>query len=145
MRVLTQNLWVQSGDWNARRALLREGIAALRPDVVGLQEGVKTTDVDTAAEGLGDDYAIHHQATGLLGDGNCAAIGSRWPLVHVEEPDLQLTPRTADFPATTLIATIEAPGGPLIYVNHLPSWKPELEYERERQTLIAARRVQGTV
>jgi endonuclease/exonuclease/phosphatase family metal-dependent hydrolase len=96
---------------------------------------------DTATEILGAEYEIRHQQTGLLGDGNCAAIASRWPLAGWHEVDLQLTPRAADFPATTLIAEIDAPE-PLLFVNHLPSWKPQLELERELQTVAAARRVE---
>ncbi len=62
----------------------------------------------------------------------------------MHEVDLQLTPRTADFPATTLIAEIPAPDpiGSVLFVNHLPSWKPELEFERELQTTAAARRIE---
>jgi endonuclease/exonuclease/phosphatase family metal-dependent hydrolase len=38
-----------------------------------------------------------------------------------------------------------APAGPLLFVNHLPSWKPQLELERERQTVAAARRMRTSV
>jgi hypothetical protein len=81
---------------------------------------------------------------GLLGDGNCIAIASRWPVVDVREVGLHVTDRTTDFPATTLIAEVAVPlpVGPLLFVNHIPSWKPELEYEREVQTVAAARCVE---
>jgi endonuclease/exonuclease/phosphatase family metal-dependent hydrolase len=137
IRVATLNLWMRSGDWPARRAVLRDGFAALAPDVIGLQE----VDRDSAAEILGPEYEIRYQATGLLGDGNCAAVASRHPVTGWHEVDLQLTPRTADFPATTLIAEIDGPE-PLLFVNHLPSWKPQLEHERELQTVAAVRRVE---
>jgi endonuclease/exonuclease/phosphatase family metal-dependent hydrolase len=141
MRVATLNLWMTGGDWPARRAVLRAGFADLRPDVIGFQEVRKDAEHDTATEILGPEYDVRHQATGLLGDGNCAAIASRWPITGWHEVDLQLTPRAADFPATTLIAEIDAPD-PLLYVCHLPSWKPQLEHERELQTVAAARRVE---
>jgi hypothetical protein len=38
IRVATLNLWMRSGDWPARRRVLRDGFAALAPDVVGFQE-----------------------------------------------------------------------------------------------------------
>jgi endonuclease/exonuclease/phosphatase family metal-dependent hydrolase len=144
MRVATLNLWMRNGDWPARRRVLRDGFAALAPDVIGFQE-VETLDGrDSVSEILGTEYEIRHQRTGLLGDGNGAAIASRWPIAGWHEVDLQLTPRTADFPATTLIAEIDAPE-PLLFVNHLPSWKPQLELERERQTVAAVQRVDELV
>ena len=99
---------------------------------------------DQAADVLGGDFQIAHQTVGLRGDGNCAAIASRFPITALHEVDLQLTPRTRDFPAITLIAEIAAadPVGPLLFVNHLPSWKPQLELERELQTVKAARAVE---
>ena len=38
IRVATLNLWMRSGDWPARRTVLRDGLAALAPDVIGFQE-----------------------------------------------------------------------------------------------------------
>ena len=145
MRVLTLNLWGMGGDWEARRAVLAAGLRELRPDVVAFQEAVKTDSVDAVGEIVAPEFRVAHQTRGLLGDGNCAAIASRWPLGHVHEVDLQLTPRTADFPATTQLAEIDAPIGPLLFVNHLPSWKPQLERERELQAVAAARRVEEIV
>jgi endonuclease/exonuclease/phosphatase family metal-dependent hydrolase len=144
MRVATLNLWMTGGDWPARRAALRAGLAELRPDVIGFQEAVKDDLHDTAAEIVGPDYEVRHQATGLMGDGNCAAIASRRSIAGWHEVDLQLGPSTADFPATTLIAELDAPE-PLLFVNHLPSWKPQLERERELQAVAAVRRVEELV
>ena len=147
MRVLTLNLWAMGGDWSKRRTVLADGLRELQPELVAFQEAFKTPERDTVAEIVSADYHVYHQTTGLLGDGNCAAIASRWPLVNVEEVDQQVTARAADFPVTTLIAEIDAPGavGPLLFVNHLPSWKPQLELERELQTLAAASRVEEVV
>ncbi len=144
IRVATLNLWMRSGDWPARRRVLRDGLAALAPDVIGFQEVESDADGDSVREILGPEYDIRHQQSGLLGDGNGAAIASRWPIAAWHEVDLQLTPRTADFPATTLLAEIDGPV-PLLFVNHLPSWKPQLERERELQTVAAVRRVEELV
>ena len=141
MRVLTLNLWGMGGDWPARRDVLAAGLRELRPGLIAFQEAVRTDAVDTAGEIVGPEFELAHQTTGLLGDGNCAAIASRRPIRRVHEVDLPLTPRTADFPATTLIAEIDA-RDPLLFVNHLPSWKWEHEHERELQTVAAARRVE---
>jgi endonuclease/exonuclease/phosphatase family metal-dependent hydrolase len=147
VRVLTLNLWGRGGDWPSRSAVLREGIRELNPDVIAFQEAFKTTKHDTVAEILAGGYHVHHQRMGLLADGNCAAIACRWPLLHVRELDQQLTPRAADFPATTLLAEIDAPEpvGKLLFVNHLPSWKPQHELEREQQTVAAVRAAESWV
>jgi hypothetical protein len=65
----------------------------------------------------------------------------------VRELDQQLTPRTADFPATTLIAEIDVPDriGKVLFVNHLPSWKPQHELERELQTAAAVQAIEAIV
>ena len=61
--------------------------------------------------------------------------------------DLNVTPRTADFPCTTIVAEVLAPDpiGPLLFVNHLPSYQLGFEYERELQTVAAARFVEELV
>jgi endonuclease/exonuclease/phosphatase family metal-dependent hydrolase len=146
VRVATLNLWSVGGDWNGRGDVLRDGFHELRPDLIAFQEAYKTDDRDTVAEILGSEYELVHQMTGLIGDGNCAAIASRWPIASVHELDQQVTPRTADFPVTTLITEVDAPVvGPLLFVNHLPSWKPQLEHERELQTVAAARWIEERV
>jgi endonuclease/exonuclease/phosphatase family metal-dependent hydrolase len=140
VRVATLNLWSVGGVWDGRRDVLRDGFREVQPDLIAFQEVYKTKDRDTVAEILDGGFHVVHQTTGLLGDGNCAAIASRWPLTEVHELDQQLTPRTADFPVTTMIAELDVPDvGPLFFVNHLPSWKAQLEHERELQTVAAAR------
>ncbi len=73
------------------------------------------------------------------------SIASRWPLGKVEEVDLHVTPRTEGFPCTTLIAEVLRPGPaqPLLFVNHFPSWQLNFEYERELQSVAAARAVEA--
>jgi hypothetical protein len=117
---------VRNGDWAARSAVLQAGLRELHPYLLGFQEVIRNAEHETASEILGSDYDVRHQTAGLLGDGSCAAIASRWPVAGWHEVDLQLTRCTADFPATTLIAEIGAPE-PLLFVNHLPAWKPQLE------------------
>lgn len=127
--------------------MLRDGFRELRPDVVGFQETIRDGAYDQAADLLGPDYTIVHQRLALIGDGNMIAIASRWPVGEVRELDLLVTPRTYDFPCTTLIAEIRAPEpiGSFWFVNHIPSWKLNLEYERELQTVIAARAIDALV
>lgn len=143
LRVATLNVWGRHEPWGDRRLVLVEGFRALRPDVVALQEVVTGDGYDEAADLLGPEYRITHQRLGLIGDGNGVAIGSRWPVGKVHEIDLHLTPRTAGFPCTTLIAEILAPEpvGPFLFVNHFPNWQLHLAYEREVQPVAAARAI----
>ncbi len=146
VRVLTLNLWGLHGDWDERRAVLVEGIRGLGPDLVAFQEAITDDGYDQAADVLGPGYHVVHQSVGLVGDGNHGgSIASRWPLGEVRELDLDVTPRTGDFAHTTLLAEVLAPApiGPLLFVNHLPSWQLTFEHERELQTVVAARFVEG--
>ena len=62
MRVLTQNLWGVRGAWELRRKVIQQGLAELKPDVVSLQEAVKTADVDSAADVLGKGFNVVFQS-----------------------------------------------------------------------------------
>jgi endonuclease/exonuclease/phosphatase family metal-dependent hydrolase len=140
LRVATQNLWGRSGNWHERREVLIEGFRELDPDVIALQEVNITADYDQAADILDQALHVARQQKGLVGDGYSVAIASRWPVRRVYELDQHLTPRTADFPCTTMIAEIDGPEpiGTFLFVNHFPSYQLNFEYEREIQTVAAA-------
>jgi endonuclease/exonuclease/phosphatase family metal-dependent hydrolase len=146
VRVLTLNLWGRRGDWEARREVIVNGLRDLRPDLVAFQEAVVNGEYDQVADLLGSEFHIAHQrkrepgARGVEA-GQGASIASRWPIGEVREVDLQVTPRTAGFACTTLVAEIAGPPpvGPLLFANHLPSWQLHFERERELQALAAAR------
>jgi endonuclease/exonuclease/phosphatase family metal-dependent hydrolase len=140
MRVVTQNLWGVRGDWDARRSILIDGFRRLRPDVVAFIEAIKTDEYDQVVDLLGPEYQVAHQ-TKREPDGQGASIASRWPIGEVHEVDLDVTPRTADFACTTLVAEIHAPEpfSPLSVANHVPNWQVDFEHEREHQALAAAR------
>jgi endonuclease/exonuclease/phosphatase family metal-dependent hydrolase len=146
VRIATLNVWGRHDPWPARRSILIEGFRELQPDVVGLQEAITLDGYEQIADLLGPNYNLVHQTKGLIGDGNGNGIGiaSRWPVGEVREVNLHLTPRTADFPCATLIAEIFAPDpvGPFLFVNHFPNWQLNFEYEREIQTVAAARVVE---
>jgi hypothetical protein len=63
----------------------------------------------------------------------------------VWEPDLNVTPRTADFACGAIIAEVFVlePIGALLIVNHLPNW--QLTFERELQTEIVGRAIEEIV
>lgn len=147
IRVVLQNVWGRRGDWAARRRVLEEGIRGLQPDLVALNETVVQEDYDQAAELLGSAYALVHQREREPGDGQDVEPGqghtlaSRWPVGEVRELDLHLTPRTDGFACGTLAVEVAMPEpvGLVIFAFHNPSWRLELEYERELQAVAAAR------
>jgi endonuclease/exonuclease/phosphatase family metal-dependent hydrolase len=152
MRVVTMNVFGRRGDWPARRALLREEIGRLDPDLVAFQEAVVAEGYDQVADILGPGMHLAHQRArepGGPGDvepGQGISIASRWPLDRVEEVDLQVSPRTADFACGAVVAELSAPEiGPLLFVNHLPSWQLAYERERELQAVRLAARLEELV
>lgn len=146
MHVVTLNLWGQRGSWEDRRSILIEGLRGLRPDLVALQESIVTLEYDQVDDLLGSTYQIIHQRA-RSEDGQGISIASRWPVDAVHELDLHVTPRTAGFPCGTLIVEARAPDPveSVIFVNHFPSWQLSFEYERELQTVAAARFVENLV
>jgi len=116
------------------------GLREIGPDLIASQEAIKTDEYDQVMDLLGPDFHIFHQ-TDRGADGSGVSIASRWPIEDVTVLDLHVTPRTAVFACTTLVAKILAPDpfGTLLFVNHLPNWELEFEYERELQAVVVGR------
>jgi endonuclease/exonuclease/phosphatase family metal-dependent hydrolase len=146
LRVVTFNLWGRRGDWDARRAVIGEGLRRLQPDLVAFIEAIVTDGYDQAADVLGPEYHLAHQKE-REPDGHGATIASRWPLEDVGEVDLNVTLRTDDFACTTLLAEVRAPDpiGRVLFVDHVPNWQLDYERERELQAVTAARAVEDRV
>jgi endonuclease/exonuclease/phosphatase family metal-dependent hydrolase len=148
LRVLTFNVLArQLGDGPRRGELIRAGLRRLRPDVVFLQEVVRTPGYDQVRDLLGEDFHLaEHPA--MTQDGVGACLASRWPLGGVHPLDLHVTPRTSGMVwSGTVAAEVLAPAplGPLLAVHHKPNWEFGLEYEREQQAVATARFVEGLV
>jgi endonuclease/exonuclease/phosphatase family metal-dependent hydrolase len=92
LRVLTLNLWNMEGE-RSRQELLRDGIAALRPDLLALQEVTRTAAHDQLAQVLAGTglYGIH-QLDVLDADPSAerfgTALASRWQPTRIEGVDL---------------------------------------------------------
>jgi endonuclease/exonuclease/phosphatase family metal-dependent hydrolase len=142
LRVVTINVWGRRGAWDERRAVLKAGLSELKPDLISMQEAVRTSDYDMVADLLGSDYHIAYQQH-PESDGQSAAVASRWPFDRVHEVEQRVTTRITSA-ATTMLADLAAPDpfGRLLFVNHLPCWQLDFEYERELQAVAAARRVE---
>jgi endonuclease/exonuclease/phosphatase family metal-dependent hydrolase len=140
LRVLTLNLWQRFGAWSDRRTVLIDRVRALNPDLVAFQESIKTDEYDQTSDLLGSEFNVVHGKTRDT-NGMGVSLASRWPFRDVQEVEMNVTPRTAGFPCTTLVAGLVAPDpvGPLLFVNHFPSWQLDFEHERELQAVAAAR------
>ncbi len=140
LRVATMNLSAEHGDWPARREVLRAGLAKLQPDLVAFQASVMTTEHDQVAELLGEGYHLAHQGRRER-DGTGSTIASRWPYDEVHEVELLVTDRVDEneFAGRSSAARVTTPLGPLLFVNHKPSWRSGLERERELQAARMAR------
>jgi endonuclease/exonuclease/phosphatase family metal-dependent hydrolase len=146
MRILTLNLNQRNQGWPDRRIALINGIRALNPDVVAFQEAIKNDEYDQTSDLLGPQFSVvHHKLRDTNGMG--ISIASRWPLGQVHEVNLNVTPRTAGFPCTTLVVEVIAPApvGPLLFVNHFPNWQLNFALERELQTVVAARFIEELI
>jgi endonuclease/exonuclease/phosphatase family metal-dependent hydrolase len=144
--VATLNIWNRFGPWEERLAAIRAGLAAVAPDLLGLQEVVRATqpgeDAFDQAAIIGHD-AGYHIAYGRAHDepwfGNAAL--SRWPIVRSNVFEL---PRAgSDEKRTLLFADVDAPFGRIpFFVTHL-NWRLEEGHVREAQVREIALRIEA--
>lgn len=142
MRVLTMNIFGRHQGWEQRRSVLIAGLRDLAPDIVTLQETIKTDAYDQVADVLGPGYHVVHQA-GRSGDGIGGSIASRWPIQIVREADLHVSPRVdpSGWIGSLAVAAIAVPApiGPVLLAHHKPTWQSGTELERELQAVASAR------
>ncbi len=134
LKILSINIWNRSGPWERRRELLRAGIDALDPDVIGMQEVMSDgahTLAHEATDGLGY-HVVYGEAKPLSGGisfGNAAL--ARWPLAVAEVVPLPSV--DTDEHRSLLISEVQTPAGALPFlVTHL-AWKFHHGYVREQQ------------
>ncbi len=145
-RVATLNIWNRCGPWEERLVAIRDGLAALAPDVIGLQEVLR------AANGVdGPDQAAEiaeasgfHVAFGSASDepilfGN--AVLSRWPILRTEA--FPLPQVGTDEKRTLVFAELDAPFGRVpFFVTHL-NWKMHEGHVREQQVRFVADQIRA--
>jgi endonuclease/exonuclease/phosphatase family metal-dependent hydrolase len=152
MRMLTMNIFSHHRDWEVRRPVLASGLRRLGPDVVTFQEVFRTDSYDEVVELFGPGYHVFHQR-GRDEDGGGASIASRWPFEVIHEADLQVNDRLYKSGWIGSLAVIQIavpePIGPVLLVQHKPTWQSGAELERELQAVASARIVEeildGTV
>ena len=152
MRFLTLNTWGSRGDWRERETRFRARFAQIAPDVVTLQETVRTAAVEQSRRLLGPDFHLAEQVdreSGRAGVpiGQGITTASRWPVGRVFEIDLNLTERTSDFACTCLVTEVLAPQpfGRIWVANHFPDYQLDHERERRLQAAAVATRLEQTV
>jgi endonuclease/exonuclease/phosphatase family metal-dependent hydrolase len=139
MRILSWNLWWRYGPWERRREAIAATLAAVKPDVCGLQEvwgGQAENLAAELAERLGMHWCWAPAAkAGDAGDeefriGN--AVLSRWPIAVHAEVSLPTDGLTGES-RVAVHARINAPGGSLpFFTTHL-TYGPGLSHVRTAQ------------
>ena len=121
LRVVTVNIWNRQGPWAERLPLLRAGLEALAPDIVGMQEvmafGGATQAHEIAAE-LG--WNVHFAPAWTIGGGLTwgNAIVSRWPFAATEVLPIPAPPELDS--RSVAHALIDAPCGKVpVFCTHL--------------------------
>lgn len=144
VRVLTLNIWNRLGPWDERLAVIRDGLRAMSPDLVGLQEVIEIpgqTQADIIAEGLGYHaaYGLANPYGGGVSLGN--AVLSRWPIRSRQV--FPLPAAGTDENRSLLFTEIDSPYGVIpFFVTHL-NWKLHEGCVREEQVQEVAARIKA--
>ena len=138
-RVLTYNVLTrQESDGPRRRALQRDELRRLDPDIVALQEVVTLGDGAEAAELLDDRYTVVAHPTDSP-DGVSALLATRLPCTTLAVVDLRVTERVRELPwSYAVIVRVDLPDpiGPVLVAHHKPVWCFGYERERELQAVL---------
>jgi endonuclease/exonuclease/phosphatase family metal-dependent hydrolase len=136
VRVVTFNLWNDRPDVVKRMRVAIDGLRALQPDLIGLQEvwGPSRTDNQAVdiARALELNYAfdpVEERAKGgIIGN----AVISRYPIQRFESLSL---PSTAEDPRRALHCAIETPAGVMPFFTTHFSWEMWHSPRRETQAV----------
>jgi endonuclease/exonuclease/phosphatase family metal-dependent hydrolase len=147
LRVLTLNIWNDSGPWPKRAERIRAWIAKLSPDLIAFQEVLQSPQRDLAQELVGQSgyqlafaKASNFWRTPEDAIGN--AIASRWPIAKSDV--LPLPAKDADGETRCALLThIESPHGPLVFACTHLNWKFHHGATREKQVVALADWVRG--
>ncbi len=141
LRVLSLNVWHDSGPWERRRELIRGEIEQLAPDLIGFQEVLQGDGVDLAGElveGLGYETEFVH-ASPFWGRPDVSfgnAIATRHPIVS---HDTLTLPDAGDGETRAAVSvTVAAPVGPVSFTSTHLNWKLHHGEVRERQVVALA-------
>lgn len=133
IRVLALNIWNRSGPWKDRLELIRQGVKALSPDVIGLQEVVvddEGSQAEEIAQGFG--YEIAYGTASKYGSGALFgnAVLSKFKILAHENRELP-SPGTSQRAA--VLARLDTPSGALPFCSTHLAWKFDEGFIREQQ------------
>ncbi|MSP60605.1 MAG: hypothetical protein EXR72_09750 [Myxococcales bacterium] len=149
MRVLTLNIWNRQGPWEERLAIIRREIAALSPDLIGLQEVLhheSSAEDQATAIALGLGYHVAFGAAWHIGGGLQFgnAVLSRFPILVRNCWILPAEPGDDAETRALLHVDVEAPCGKVpFFVTHL-NWKLHHGFVRLRQVEAIAGHIRDT-
>lgn len=145
LKLLTLNIWNRQGPWPDRLKLIRAGIEALSPDIVGLQEVLRSdeSEDDQAAE-IADGLGYEHRAFGSawhiggpLHMGN--EVMSRFPIA--EHDCWPIASADGKEHHSLLFAAVDAPCGRVpVFVTHF-AWRLHHGHIRLAQVKLAADKI----
>lgn len=136
LKVLTINIWNRNGPSDRRFPMLRAGIEALAPDVIGMQEVMSDGSVDLANEiaaGLGYSVVYGEAKALMAGISLGNAILSKHPIQSHQ--CFVLPDGGTDERRSLLLAQIDTPYGELPFACTHLAWKFHHGFLRERQVL----------
>ncbi|HTO68470.1 MAG TPA: endonuclease/exonuclease/phosphatase family protein [Myxococcota bacterium] len=147
LRVLSLNVWNDSGPWALRAERIRGWIERLSPDLIAFQEVLQSPQRDLARELVGHRgyHLAFARASGFWKSpeesfGN--AIASRWPIAKTDS--LPLFQKEGDHETrVALLCHIESPHGPLVFSSTHLNWKFHHGFVREKQVVALADFVRG--
>jgi endonuclease/exonuclease/phosphatase family metal-dependent hydrolase len=145
LKVATLNIWNRFGPWDERLPAIRTRLAELGPDVIGLQEVLRSTHGDRVDQvELLTAGTAYHAAWGLASDAHGFPVGnailSRWPILRSET--FPLPHGGTDERRSLVFAEIDAPFGKLpFFVTHL-NWKLHHGHVRCEQVRFVAQTIQ---
>ena len=141
LRVMTWNVWWRFGPWEQRQAAIIATLKAEHADVICLQEVWASDTGEDQVAMLAAAIGFHHARTPApFWDGYSFgnAVLSRWPIL---DSHTHVLPDAAGRPShrNVLVATIDAPFGPLQALSSHLEFRFDRSTTREVQTRALAR------
>ena len=138
---MTWNVWWRFGPWEQRQAAIISTLKAERADVICLQEVWASDSGEDQAAIVADAIGFHHARTPTpfwegFSFGN--AVLSRWPILDAQTIPLP-DPSGKASHRSLLLATVDAPFGPLQVVSTHIEFRFDRSATREVQTRALAR------
>jgi endonuclease/exonuclease/phosphatase family metal-dependent hydrolase len=138
LKVLTLNLWHDSGPWPERAVRVRAWLDRLAPDLIAFQEVLDSAQRNLARELLEDrPYALAFGRAAALGRDPSQSVGnsvaSRWPIAKQET--LSLPDNGDGETRSATLCKIDSPHGPLVFCSTHLNWKLHHGFVRERQVV----------